>query len=240
MKQQKSIWEPDTEVQEIFGKKIGILGTGNIAQETAKRLKVFGASVSGINRSGRNPSSFFDDVAAAGNKEALYSLYRSCDVIISTLPEKEETFHMLNESAFAWMKKDVVLINRSRGRVVDEKDLIHRLSQGFFRGVALDVFEEKPMKDRGLVIRAHDFGPFWIKLVSQAKFTTMGIHPIPGIPESDFRSLESLLADMKHPFFQENASIDRDSRFALNDTRIEGNIRGYSCNGKILNGIFHG
>jgi phosphoglycerate dehydrogenase-like enzyme len=147
VKQQKLIWERDTDVQEIFGKKIGILGTGNIAQETAKRLKVFGASVSGINRSGRNPSSFFDDVAAAGDKEALYSLYRSCDVIISTLPETEETFHMLDESAFAGMKKDVVLINISRGRVINEKDLIHRLSQGFFRGVALDVFEEEPLSE---------------------------------------------------------------------------------------------
>lgn len=144
-KQRNSVWEIDTDVQEIFGKKIGILGTGNIAQETAKRLKVFGASVSGVNRSGQNPSAFFDDVAAIDDGEALHSLYGACDVIISTLPETEETFHMLNESAFAVMKKEVVLINVSRGHIIDEKALVYRLSRGFFRGVALDVFEEEPL-----------------------------------------------------------------------------------------------
>jgi len=71
------------------------------------------------------------------------------------------------------------------------------------------------MKSSGLVIWAHDFGPFWIKLASQAKLTTLGIHPIPAIPENDFRSLESLLAAMKHSPFQENASMLRDNGINL-------------------------
>jgi phosphoglycerate dehydrogenase-like enzyme len=135
-------WQPNHDILEFYGKKIGFLGTGNIATQTAIRLKPFHTTIYGVNSSGHDADSCFDQIYDLDHLDEFYSL---CDVIISTLPSTTKTYHLLNEKAFSKMKPTVSLINISRGDIIHEQDLIARLKQGFFRGVALDVFETEPL-----------------------------------------------------------------------------------------------
>lgn len=140
--QKDHLWNNNKDILEVFGKVIGILGTGNIATQTAKRLKAFSATVLGVNSNGHSSDCVFDEVYSFEN---LDSFWERCDVIISTLPATDQTYHLLCEETFSRMKKGVSIINVSRGSVICEKDLISRLQENFFRGVALDVFEKEPL-----------------------------------------------------------------------------------------------
>lgn len=140
-KQDKKVWENDRDVLEIYGKKIGFLGTGNIAVQAAKRLKAFDAEIYGVNRSKPKPE-YFDAVYKMDEADRIF---KECDVIISTLPNTSNTYHVINEEAFQKMKKGVTLINISRGSIIDTAALIKHLKAGLFRGVALDVFEQEPL-----------------------------------------------------------------------------------------------
>ena len=141
--QRESAWKKNRDMEEVFGKTVGIIGTGSIGTETAKRFKVFGATVLGINTSGRK-AAFFDECFAIQN---LSEVLERTDVLVLALPLKEETTHLMNRKMLENMKKNAVLINVSRGPVVDEAKLLERLNQGYFRGVALDVFQEEPLPE---------------------------------------------------------------------------------------------
>lgn len=139
--QDKRVWENNKDVLEICGKKIGFLGTGNIAVQAAKRLKAFDAVIYGVNRSKPKPE-YFDKLYKMDEVDKIFS---ECDVIISTLPNTPSTFHVINDKAFKQMKKGVTLINISRGSIIDTEALVRHLKLGLFRGVALDVFEQEPL-----------------------------------------------------------------------------------------------
>ena len=141
-KQAAKLWQSNTDILEIYGKTIGFLGTGNIATQAARRLKPFGTTIYGVNTNGHEADSSFDKVCSLDHLDDFYS---SCDVIVSTLPSTPQTYHLLNENSFSKMNDNVSLINVSRGSIICEQDLIARLKQGFFRGVALDVFETEPL-----------------------------------------------------------------------------------------------
>lgn len=141
-KQAAKLWTPNKDILEIYGKTIGFLGTGNIAKQAAKRLKAFGTIIYGVNTSGHEVDSSFDKIYSLQHLDDFYS---SCDVIVSTLPSTPQTYHLLNENAFSKMNPNISLINISRGNIICEQDLIARLKEGFFRGVALDVFETEPL-----------------------------------------------------------------------------------------------
>ena len=140
-RQNEKCWQANPDILEITGKTIGFLGTGNIAQEAAVRLRPFGAKLIGVSRHG-NPVSCFDRVDTL---DRLEDLLRESNVVVSTLPATDETYHLLNADTFAVMKRGVTLVNISRGSVIDEQALIHALADGLFRGVALDVFETEPL-----------------------------------------------------------------------------------------------
>ncbi len=141
-KQAAKLWQPNTDILELYGKTIGFLGTGNIATQAAKRLKPFSTTILGVNTTGHEADPTFDKIYSFNH---LNNFYSSCDVIISTLPSTPQTHHLLNEDAFSKMNANISLINISRGNIICEQDLITRLQQGFFRGVALDVFETEPL-----------------------------------------------------------------------------------------------
>ncbi len=141
--QREGAWKKNMEMEEIYGKTVGIIGTGSIGTETAKRLKVFGATVLGVNTSGRK-AAFFDECFAIQN---LSEVLERSDVLVLALPLTEETTQLMNRKMLESLKEDAVLINVSRGPVVDETGLLERLNQGCFRGVALDVFQEEPLPE---------------------------------------------------------------------------------------------
>lgn len=132
-------WEKHRELLELFGKKVCILGCGNVGTECAKRFKAFGCEIVGIDLYTRSDENYH---IILGLKE-LENVLPDSDVIILTLPLTEETEHLINDEKFKLMKEGAVLVNIARGGVVDTNALIKALSR--LRGAVIDVFEEEPL-----------------------------------------------------------------------------------------------
>lgn len=146
--QRKKEWKITTDVLELVGKTIGFLGTGTIAQEAAKRLSGFEVQCLGLNTHGQ-PHEAFDQVYSAEDKLLLAA---RCDAVVIALPQTANTEHFVDQTFLEYMKPDAVLINISRGAVLDESALLEALDQGRFRSVHLDVFDQEPLP------KEH---PFW-------------------------------------------------------------------------------
>ena len=134
-------WKRDLTVRSIRGSRITLLGTGDIGQETAMRLRAFSpASITGVNRSGRNPGNLFDRVLTGNNWETVLP---DTDVLIISLPGTKEAYHMVGEKRLALLPDGAVIINVGRGSVIDQKALLNELKKGrLYAG--LDVFEQEP------------------------------------------------------------------------------------------------
>ncbi len=128
---------------EILGKKALILGTGEIAKATAKRLKGFDTEVYGYNTNGRSVEGF-DKVFS---KDELLGALKDMDYVISTLPSTEKTYHLVGKEFIENMKDGSVIVNISRGKVIDEEEMIKALQSGKLRGAGLDVFEVEPLPE---------------------------------------------------------------------------------------------
>ena len=137
--QKNKEWKMDFSVTEVYGKKIGFLGTGTIALEAAKRLKAFGVEIWGVNTTG-DIKEYFDKCFSTDNMD---DVFKNCDVVISTIPSTKQTIRIINKEKFKIMKEGSIFINVGRGNIVNEKDLIENIHK--FRGVALDVFETEPL-----------------------------------------------------------------------------------------------
>ncbi len=133
------IWNPDFSVMELYGKRIGFLGTGTIAQEAAKRLKAFEVEVWGCNTNGRE-TQYFDKCVSNDNMDELL---KECDVLVNTMPSTKETYKIINLQKFELMKEGSSFINIGRGKTVDEDALIKNAHK--FRGISLDVFDKEPL-----------------------------------------------------------------------------------------------
>jgi len=139
----KMYYDNDCNMELFKGKTVAIIGYGSVGAEIAKRLKAFGVNVISVNRQIRedeylDESILIDDLDAA--------LVKS-DIIILTLPLTDETRHLINKDKIRLMKDKTVLINVSRGGLIEETELIEALETGKFLGVALDVFEEEPLNE---------------------------------------------------------------------------------------------
>ena len=134
-------WKRDLTVRSIRGSRITLLGTGDIGQETARRLRAFEpAGLTGVNRSGRDPGGF--DRILSG--EAWEAVLPETDVLIISLPGTKEAFHMVGEKQLSLLPDGAVIINVGRGTVIDQEALFRELKSGrLFAG--LDVFEHEPL-----------------------------------------------------------------------------------------------
>lgn len=137
--QENRCWEMNMCWDELYGKTVGFLGTGNISKESAKRLKAFGVDIWGVNTDGRDIE-HFDRCFSIDDCEEFY---RNVDVLVGIMPYTEDTTHLLNRDVFEIMKKGSLIVNIGRGNLIDEHDLIKYM--GKFRGVALDVVENEPL-----------------------------------------------------------------------------------------------
>lgn len=123
---------------DIHGKTVGIMGTGMIGQILCKIMLGFGAALIcyDVHES--------DQVKAAGgtyvSKEEIYA--RS-DIIFLMMPLLKPTYHVINEEAIKQMKEGVLLINTSRGGLVDTKALLKGIRDGVIGGVGMDVYENE-------------------------------------------------------------------------------------------------
>ena len=120
---------------EIAGKTVGIIGTGAIGRETAKRFEAFGATVYGYSRTQNDPSISY---------LSLKELLSLCDIISIHVPATKDTYYLLNEENMRLMKKNAILINTARGSVVDNAALAKLLTDGKIAGAGIDVFDVEP------------------------------------------------------------------------------------------------
>ena len=85
------------------------------------------------------------------SREELETVLREADFVSLHTPFLPETRHLMNERTLRLMKKSAILVNASRGRVVDEAALVRALQEGWIAGAGLDVFEEEPKIHPGLI-----------------------------------------------------------------------------------------
>ena len=132
----------------ISGSTLGIIGMGRIGQAVAKRALAFDMNILYHNRNRLPPNLEQSLQASYVNMEELLS---SSNVISLHTPYTPFTHHLINQSAFAKMKKGTYLINTSRGAVIDEQAMITALEKGHLAGAALDVFEKEPEVPQALI-----------------------------------------------------------------------------------------
>lgn len=123
---------------DVRGKTIGIVGTGKIGSVFAKLMSGFDCEVLGYDPF---PSSAFEKTGA--RYESMETLFSKSDIISLHCPLTPETYHIINRDNIAKMKDGVMLINTSRGPLVETQPLIDALKSGKIGSVGLDVYEEE-------------------------------------------------------------------------------------------------
>ena len=139
--QEQKVWEKNRNLRELYGKTVLIIGAGNIGQECAKRFKAFGTKVIGADIHDTK-CEYIDEFFYM---DRLSSAIKLCDIAVLCLPLTESTYHLIDEETLSFFKSDAVLINISRGKIVNEAHLIDALKEERLYGAALDVFEEEPL-----------------------------------------------------------------------------------------------
>lgn len=120
----------------FHGKTAGIIGTGKIGAAMCRICRGFGMRVIAYDM---YPNKELEFVEYMPLKDVL----KQSDLISLHCPLTDETYHMINKDTIAQMKDDVILVNTSRGALVDSEELIQGIRQGKFFGVGLDVYEEE-------------------------------------------------------------------------------------------------
>ena len=134
---------PRTELvgNEVSGRTMGLIGLGSIAQEVAKRARALEMTVIA------HDPYLSDDSDAWGHatQGELSEVISSADILSIHVPLTDTTKHLIDRPALETMRSDSILINTSRGGIVDESALADLLTSGHLGGAALDVFEEEPV-----------------------------------------------------------------------------------------------
>ncbi|ETX27171.1 2-hydroxyacid dehydrogenase [Roseivivax isoporae LMG 25204] len=123
----------------IGGKRLGILGMGRIGQAVARRARAFGMQVHYHNRRRLRPE--IEESVEATYWESLDQMLARMDVVSVNCPHTPATFHLLNARRLQLMKPSAVVVNTSRGEVIDENALVRMLRAGELAGAGLDVYE---------------------------------------------------------------------------------------------------
>lgn len=171
---QNGKWKDEDSYNEgLLDKTIGLVGFGMVAKNLVRLLKPFRVKI----------NVFADYLTEADcryygiNKVALEELFKSCRIISVHESQRPETYHMINKKLLASISDGALLINTSRGSIIDEQALADELEKKRFKAV-LDVYEEEPLPEgsrlRGLdnvILIPHMAGP----TIDRRKFVTLGL-----------------------------------------------------------------
>ncbi len=161
----------------LYGKTLGIFGTGNTGRELALRAHAFGMRVLGYARTPRpTPPPGFDAVYSRAAGDAPERVLAESDCVVLALPLTDETRGMIGTRELGRMKPGAVLVNLARGPVVDTEALIEALRSGRLAGAGLDVFDPEPLPPDS---------PLW-----DLPNVLITPHTTPQVPDRTGRSLE--------------------------------------------------
>ncbi len=136
----------------LKGKKLGLIGFGNIAKHLAKITLAMGMKVGVYSRFSKGKVAI-DEAKEIGCfiYNSIEDLVKDAQIISLHLPATPQTENIINEDIIKLMKKDAIIINTARGNLIDEKALLKALENKIISGAALDVYREEPLKDSELI-----------------------------------------------------------------------------------------
>jgi len=154
-------WAPFPEPR-ITGKRLGIMGTGDIGRAIGLAAKNFGLEVFGLNSDGRSVEGF----TACYRSADRLAFSEGLDYLVSVLPQTSQTDNVIDHEVLMRLSPRAIVINVGRGNAVVEADLIASLNAGHLRAAVLDVFREEPLPQDdplwstpGVYITSHTAGP---------------------------------------------------------------------------------
>ena len=163
-----------TNVFELANKKVGLLGLGNIGRQVAKRLLPFDAHIQYCDLMRLSSK---DEHALSINYVDLETLFSTSDIISIHIPLVDSTYQLVDKKLIDLMKPSSIIVNTSRGSIINESYLIDTLRNRRISGAALDVFEQEPIeKDNPLllmenvIVTPHSAGNNWDAWSRRAKF----------------------------------------------------------------------
>ena len=164
----------DTQLVELQGKKMGIVGFGNIGQATAGIAQAFGMEVCVY-------SSKPQFVLPSGIKKMdLDELFMECDVISLHCPLTPDTKEMVNADRLSKMKSNAILINTGRGPLINEQDLADALNEGRIAAAGLDVLSVEPSVEGNALLTARNcfITPHiaWATLEARTRLMEIAVH----------------------------------------------------------------
>ncbi len=131
---------------QLYGKRWGIIGLGNIGREVARLATAFGCEVAYTSTSGNVREEKYP-------ARSLEELLQWADVITIHCPLNERTRGLIGRKEFALMKHDALLVNVARGGIVDEEALVEALDNNRLGGASIDVYEQEPMRADSPLLR---------------------------------------------------------------------------------------
>ncbi len=146
-------WSPTWMLgRRITGKRLGVVGMGRIGQALARRARAFGLSIHYHNR--RRVSPQIEEALEATYWDSLDQMLARMDFISINCPHTPATYHLLSARRLKYLRPEAILVNSSRGEIVDENALIRMLEADEIAGAGLDVFEHEPVVSEKLVALA--------------------------------------------------------------------------------------
>ena len=136
-------WDATLKRTEFKGQTVGIIGTGSIATEIAKRLQSFGVNIYGFKRTPVSTMPYFNEVYSG--KKGLEYIMQVSDYVVVTADLNKGTYHMINKDNLKLMKETASIINIARGSIINQEDLKDALKNKSISYAGLDVFEVEPL-----------------------------------------------------------------------------------------------
>jgi len=136
----------------LNGKKLGLIGFGNIAKALSNRALALGMDVGVYSRFSKGPKAV-EEAKQMGCKiyHSVEDLLKDAQIVSLHLPATPQTENIINESRLKLMREGSIIINTARGKLIDEKALLNSLKNKDIGGAALDVFREEPLKNEELM-----------------------------------------------------------------------------------------
>ena len=171
----------NTPLQELAGRTLGIIGLGNIGMRVAQVAHCLGMDVFALTSKEK------DQLPTGVQKTTLEGLLGVADILTLHCPLSPDTYHLINEERLAMMREGAILINTSRGALVDEKAVANALESGRLQAYGADVMsKEPPLADNPLLRQAHaHLTPHiaWATLEARQRLIKTGIENVKAFVE---------------------------------------------------------